>query len=487
MASQGWRFLAFTLNGDGTETLLASDLPLEDVSFDAPLSGVPSMSASISTEVTRLVEGGSSVLVPWSTAIYAEEDNTIRGGWIISGASERGPNLSLTGVGFTGYLAGIPYEGEASYVSADALDVLRDIWENAQAQPGGNIGLRVDPDMAGVLLGRQDPDTAPLHLEGSKMGALLPKGTRFRYQWTKTPAVVAKTVKKTDKVTKKVTVTKTPAKPAVVETYFGQATRTYSKPPAGGFVVLRETKTGKVTRQLTGTTLPAGHDVVGTIVKTAPKKDTDTGEELQPFTLQWFADSDLQPKVDSITQLGAFDWWEEHTWAPGGLSVQHFLRFAVPTAGRVREDLRFVVGENLLEEPDLQQRGEDFASEVVVLGAGEGRDMVRGTWKLSNNPRIRRVKTVSDKSIRTKAAANALAQRVGLAANGGDNITQIVVWDHPNAPIGSWQLGDTVLVQGNGIGWSGQWQISVRILATQTTPESDRATLTVTRAERAAQ
>lgn len=478
-----WRFFATRLHGDGTETMLHPDLPLADVEPEFTLSGTSSLRATIPVEVANLTDAGLDVLVAWSTVIWVELGGRARGAWILTDVEKDGPKLSLTGVGFVGFAKGTPYGGEKSFIDTDALDVFRHVWEHIQAQPGANLGMTLGGDKSGVLLGRQSVDQLPLHAEGSRLAVLPPEGTLWRYQRTKTPAKPAVTVKKTDPKTKKVTVTTTPAKPAVVETLYGESRRAVPKPiPAGAEVILRDRKT-TVVRWLEGPEdgFPQDrYDVVGLASKQAPKQDTE-GEQLEPFTLAWYADADLGAKLDTICEQGNFDYVEDHSW--DGDTPRHALRFAAPRAGRVRGDLRFVVGENIVEAPALTEKAEQIATEVVVLGAGEGRAMVRGTWKTSAPGRLRRVKTVTDKSLRTKADADARAAREGKAATLGADIASIVVRDHPNAPLGSWSLGDTITVRGDGQGWAGDWTMQLRIISYTLSPDKDTATLTVARGE----
>lgn len=478
-----WRFFATRLRGDGTETMLHPDLPLADVEPEFVLSGTPGLRATIPVEVANLTDAGLDVLVAWSTVIWVELGGRARGAWILTDVEKDGPKLSLTGVGFVGFAKGTPYGGEKSFIDTDALDVFRHVWEHIQAQPGANLGMTLGGDKSGVLLGRQSVDQLPLHAEGSRLAVLPPEGTLWRYQRTKTPAKPAVTVKKTDPKTKKVTVTTTPAKPAVVETLYGESRRAVPKPiPAGAEVILRDRKT-TVVRWLEGPEdgFPQDrYDVVGLASKRAPKQDTE-GEQLEPFTLAWYADADLGAKLDTICEQGNFDYVEDHSW--DGDAPRHVLRFAAPRAGRVRGDLRFVVGENIVEAPALTEKAEQIATEVVVLGAGEGRAMVRGTWKTSAPGRLRRVKTVTDKSLRTKADADARAAREGKAATLGADIASIVVRDHPNAPLGSWGLGDTITARGDGQGWAGDWTMQLRIISYTLSPDKDTATLTVARGE----
>ena len=473
-----WRFFATRLRGDGTETMLHPDLPLADVEPEFTLSGTSSLRATIPVEVANLTDAGLDVLVAWSTVIWVELDGRARGAWILTDVEKAGPKLSLSGLGFVGFAKGTPYGGEKSFIDTDALDVFRHVWEHIQAQPGANLGLTLEGDKSGVLLGRQSAEKWPTITEGAK-AALTTPGAGFKLVWTKTPAKPAVTTKR--KVKGKVETKVTPAKPAVTETLYGVGTRDYPKTiPDGSTVIVRNRASGVVTRDLAGKGLPSGCDVMGVATKKEPQKDTE-GEQLEPFTLAWYADADLGAKLDTICEQGSFDYVEDHSW--DGDTPRHVLRFAAPLAGRVRGDLRFVVGENIIEAPALTEKAEQIATEVVVLGAGEGRAMVRGTWKASAPGRLRRVKTVTDKSLRTKADADARAAREGKAATLGADIASIVVRDHPNAPLGSWGLGDTITVRGDGQGWAGDWTMQLRIISYTLSPDKDTATLTVARGE----
>ena len=478
-----WRYLAYRLDGAGGQALLMPDLLLADVELGPTLSGAPTFKATVPVEVPLYLDGGEPVFVPWSTMVAVDYGGDLRGCFIVTDVSEQGPKLDLTGVGYTGYPKGLPAEGERSFTDTDATDVLRAIWANVQGQPGANLGVVVDDVKGGARLGRLSATAWPKVVEGAK-APLPPVGSAFQYEWTKTPAAKAVT-KKTTKVVngkKTVTTTTTPAKAAVLGHLYGEATRAYPKPiPEGSTVILRDVKTGALSRDLDAKGLPAGKAVYGVATAKEPKKD-DEGTELKALSLSWWEDADLGAKIDAVTEQGGFDWWEEHRWA--GEGIEHRLRIAAPLAGRVRHDLRFVVGENVVDTPQLDRKGDDFASEVVVLGAGEGRSMIRGTWKLTSNPRTRRVKTVTDKAIQTVTEANRRAEREGLIANGAINVGSLTIMDHPNARLGSIELGDTITVQGDGQGWTREWSMQVRVLAMTIDPDKDTATLTVAQGER---
>lgn len=148
MAAQrrGWRYLATRLNGDGTETLLDPDLPLEKVTIEDMLSGDGSVHGQIDPVYARLLgPDDEPILREWSTAIYAENDGDIRGGGILTHSGFNGPNWTLEATGFTGYGRDMPYTGGGyKGIRVDPLHVVRVIWDHIQSHPGGNLGLTFD-------------------------------------------------------------------------------------------------------------------------------------------------------------------------------------------------------------------------------------------------------------------------------------------------------------------------------------------------------
>lgn len=169
MARRGWRYFATRMNGDGTETVLDMELPIEDVQIEDVLSGDQSLTAKIDPVYTRLLgPDGLPILREWGTAVYAENDGDIRYGGIVTHSGFEGPQWQLETVGFTGYPRDLPYTGSGyKGVKVDPLDVVRVIWGHVQSQPGGNIGLQLAPTTTGgevvigsaLAAGEYDPET----------------------------------------------------------------------------------------------------------------------------------------------------------------------------------------------------------------------------------------------------------------------------------------------------------------------------------------
>lgn len=169
MARRGWRYFATRMHGDGTETVLDMELPIEDVQIEDVLSGDQSLNAKIDPVYTRLLgPDGLPILREWGTAVYAENDGDIRYGGLVTNSSFEGPQWQLETVGFTGYLRDMPYTGLGyKGVKVDPLDVARFIWSHAQSQSGGNIGMKLAPTTTGgevvigsaLAAGEYDPET----------------------------------------------------------------------------------------------------------------------------------------------------------------------------------------------------------------------------------------------------------------------------------------------------------------------------------------
>lgn len=372
--AQGWRYLATRLNGDGTETFLSNDVPLQGAQLREDLSGPGGITGAIEPEITRLRSTtGEPLFMPWSTAIYAEKDGNIRAGAILADMVEDGPKLSLDCVGFTGYLQGQPYEGDISKVQVDPLAMARHLWAHKQGHAGGNLGMVLDSTTSPVRIGTKEEE-----------------------------------------------------------------------------------------------------------VKFTTGNGEDISFQAGPYTLQWWKDHDLGKAFDDLATETPFDYLVAHAWS--GETISHRLRFGYPIIGRRRDDLRFQVGENIFDTPEIKYDGDEYASKVVTLGAGEGRNMIRGEDSKTTG-RLQRTVIVTDKTLRNKKSANAAAARELSARLGDEDIDSLTVLDHPHAPIGSYAPGDEILIRSRH-GWTQDIELWVRILSIVTEPEKNKATLSVARVEK---
>jgi hypothetical protein len=465
------RYFATRLLGDGTEKLLAEALPIGGGRTTQVLTGHNSLQGTITPELARLQTTTGPLFEPWSTCIYAEVDKVIVGAGILNTIDTTGPQLTLDCVGFTAYPDGMPYIGEWSRIGVDPIAAFRQAWAHLQTQPAGNLGLDVDTTAASpVRLGKPG---VPAYTE-AQIGTA----------WLRTTTLPPGTVEPPASSALAAAITATAATMKLTKLdRFGQL-RTPFDVTVGDEVIRvgAVNQTTLVCSGLTrgvGSTSPGAHSKgvqvnrKGTNVRTVP------AVAAEPYVLADWCTDDLGAAVTTLAKDTPFDWVESHAW--DGDTIAHTLRLGYPRIGRRRPELRFVAGENVTVDPKVSWSGEEYADEVLMLGAGEGRKMVRAR-AFRDSARLRRVAVVADSRVRSQASANAAAARAVALRRGLPDVTEITV---TRATPG---LGDEIRLLGSGTGWAGKLDVWVRVLSITRSPDdTDRATLTVRRADKGAE
>lgn len=213
--------------------------------------------------------------------------------------------------------------------------------------------------------------------------------------------------------------------------------------------------------------------------------ETGAGEDVSfeagPFKIAWWVTDDIGAKIDELAKETPFDYIEEHDWS--GPTITHRLRLGYPRLGTRRHDLRFVYGENVLTTPTIDVDGEEYANEILALGAGEGRDMKRAIVTGPHGGRLRRMTMVSDKALRSKTSLTSFARRQLSIHSKLEDVTELEVRDHPQAPVGAYDAGDEIRVQGD-TGWA-DVDLWARITAITIEPEAgDAVKLSLIRSDR---
>lgn len=210
--------------------------------------------------------------------------------------------------------------------------------------------------------------------------------------------------------------------------------------------------------------------------------DTEEGPlvfEDGPFRLSWYETHDLGDTIDKLAEMTPFDYHEEHSWVPGtAQDISHFLRIGYPKIGE-RRQTRMVVGENLWIAPTLEVDGENFANEILALGAGEGRNMLHVSKYRPQSTRLRRVRVATDKTATKGWMINGFAERQLSSMYEMENVSQVQLRDEQDGL----QLGDEFFLTGND-GWI-DYNLWVRILAIDIKPEDELpVTLTIARSDK---
>lgn len=217
--------------------------------------------------------------------------------------------------------------------------------------------------------------------------------------------------------------------------------------------------------------------------------DTENGPisfESGPYMLNFWDTHDLGKAIDDLAADTPFDFREKKAWNAAGTSVDVRMEVAYPRFSRRRTDLRFVIGENVILSPTVTESGDDYANEILLLGAGEGRTMVRGQATLPRANRLRRVVVEEDKGIKSVTTANVRALNLLRAKIELGDITDFTVLDHPNAPLGSVQAGDEIQIHLD-YDWQEGTSFWVRIEKITYSPdEGNNYQLSVVRADKVA-
>ncbi|WP_329105522.1 hypothetical protein OG792_32860 [Micromonospora sp. NBC_01699] len=199
----------------------------------------------------------------------------------------------------------------------------------------------------------------------------------------------------------------------------------------------------------------------------------------EPYALNWWEAPDCGGELDTLAQEGRFDYAEEHAWS-GPSTIAHRIRIGYPRIGRRREDLAFVQGDNVTSVVAVDRDGGEYANGIHGLGAGEGRAAV-ATDVVERDGRLRRISVYADKSVTSKDRLTTLARGELAIRRNVLEVASVDLINHPNAPIGSWQVGDDVLIQAE-LPWLGEVALWERITGWSLIGE-DRARLLLRRSD----
>lgn len=232
-----------------------------------------------------------------------------------------------------------------------------------------------------------------------------------------------------------------------------------------GLVLDRTTTTGMLVGKATPVPVTAED---GSVIADPSAYYGTASQDQQPFTLNPWETDDLGDVVDQLARDTPFGYHERHQWNVDKTIVEHYLDFGSPSIG-TRRNLRFVLGENVFTAPEMARDGSRYANHVRVLGAGEGSATVRAEARAQDG-RLRRMVTVDDDGLEDGTRAQ-LAARSELARRSIlGTISRVAVLDTPQTPLGSWQAGDEIRIQGE-LDWV-EFDLWFRVTALTITPDS---------------
>lgn len=185
------------------------------------------------------------------------------------------------------------------------------------------------------------------------------------------------------------------------------------------------------------------------------------------FFAQFVRAEDRPDCADWINKLSRdipFDYVEESSWNLDRSAIDKKLFLGYPKAGVQQDNLSFVLNENVIEASPHIETEIDWASDVIVTGWFPGQEH---STQISNaDPkRFRRVVTDDDARINSDERAAAWGRRK-LSRRQTPAYWESIVIDpgHPNAPFGSFDVGDRIWVSGK-MPWVGDIRQLHKVIA----------------------
>ena len=177
---------------------------------------------------------------------------------------------------------------------------------------------------------------------------------------------------------------------------------------------------------------------------------------------------DMPDCGDVITGLSRdipFDMFEEASWDANRTELTKNIRMAYPFGGLYQQYLRFALGENVKSCEKEEEMDIEPVTDVIIRSWIPGK--VYSSELANADPtRLRRVVIEEDAYIDSTERSAAWAKRKLTRRNVPFSFKKIVVIpDHPNAPFGSYNVGDTIIVEAENYPWHGDVKQEHRVVS----------------------
>jgi hypothetical protein len=188
--------------------------------------------------------------------------------------------------------------------------------------------------------------------------------------------------------------------------------------------------------------------------------------------------NDCGDYIDKLARDIPFDYVEQSAWNSDRSAIDKKLYLGYPIAGVQQDNILFVVNENVIEVVPHIETEIDWASDIIIDGWFPGTEY---SSQLTNaDPlRYRRVVMEDDARINSDERAAAWARRKLTRRQTPAYWESIVVdMGHPNAPFGTYDVGDRIWVRGL-MPWVGDVNQLHKILAVAVDEASGTCELTL--------
>ncbi|MFE9642118.1 hypothetical protein ACFYOC_24145 [Nocardiopsis alba] len=199
------------------------------------------------------------------------------------------------------------------------------------------------------------------------------------------------------------------------------------------------------------------------------------------YGIYWYDNVEAGSLIQELSEKTPFDFVEEYRWADSDKSeVIMRLKLGTPRIGTRKNNLGFVLGDNIYNVLTITQAGDEFSNSVHYYGSGEGAKQLRSESTVRDS-RLRRAKVEVDTSINNRSDLKARAQADRIYSGITTDIDSFNVLQHDNAPLGSFAVGDDVFVRSE-FGWQ-TFEKWCRITALRVDIDSGNMTVTCRRSD----
>lgn len=186
---------------------------------------------------------------------------------------------------------------------------------------------------------------------------------------------------------------------------------------------------------------------------------------------------DCQEEIVSLCRDIPIDFFESSAWNANRTEIQKTLNLAYPRGGVQRSALSFVQGDNVQAMAPAAESEMDWVSDIIVRGWWPGK-MYSSQLSNADPLRFRRVVKDEDALINSRERSEVWAKRKLKRRQVPRHWGSITVdMYHPEAPFGSYDVGDDIYIEGYlpGVGIVEGWH---RILTMQ--PDDDKGAVVLT-------
>lgn len=174
---------------------------------------------------------------------------------------------------------------------------------------------------------------------------------------------------------------------------------------------------------------------------------------------------DCGDQIISLARDLPLDLFENVSWNEDRTEITKTIQIAYPLGGLQQDYLTFRLGENVLNAERAEEMDIEPASDVIIRSWLPGK-VYSSQLSNADMTRARRVVMEEDANINSTERSAAWAHRKLTRRNIPKYFSKITIDpNHPNAPFGSFGVGDSIFVEAKGYPWTPDISLWHRIIS----------------------